>query len=220
VGDLIEIETHQVHHGDDPRPTDLGRKGPPSRLREDRGQRHPRATAAAEFGATLGRLGIAQRRVARLFGVTPHTVRRWRAGSRHLPCGVDILVRLLDAEVVTIDQIEAAVPDLGRTNGNGGAEPRPPAPLFVEPTLEPRAEAATGADPDPTTATTAEKVFALAPNACRPSGTPGHPDFHFCGRQTTQPPYCAEHRALAYVASIDRRPSSPFRFSVKEAAAV
>ena len=119
----------------------------------------------------LGALGIAQHRVAQLFGVGPRSVRRWQYGDRRVPCGVGIVLRLLAAGTVTVAQVEqAAVPIPARTNGS--AKPEPPAPLFVEPVPEQSVatdvKAAAFADPtfaDPTSAdpglTTAEKVCAL-----------------------------------------------------------
>ena len=157
--------------------------------------------ATIEFRETLGALGIAQHRVAQLFGVGPRSVRRWQHGDRRVPCGVSIVLRLLAAGTVTVAQVEqAALPVPARTNG--GAKPDPPVPLLVEPAPTPatlvRAEAATFADSD---LTTAEKVIALAPTACRwPYGDPRHPDFHFCGSPVARKPYCEQHHALAYVA--------------------
>ena len=51
------------------------------------------AVATTEFRETLGALGIAQHRVARLFGVGPRSVRRWQDGDRRVPCGVGIVLR-------------------------------------------------------------------------------------------------------------------------------
>jgi hypothetical protein len=144
----------------------------------------------------LSTLGIAQHHVARLFGVGPRSVRRWQRGDRNTPCGVGIVLRLLAAGTVTVARVEqAAIPVPVRTNG--GAEPEPAAPLFVAPAPEQSVVAdvkaaafSTFADPtsaDPTSAdptfadstfadpgpTTAEKVCALAPEACRwPYGDP------------------------------------------------
>ena len=134
---------------------------------------HSRAAAASELCEMLGALGIAQHRVAQLFGVGPRSVRRWQYGDRRVPCGVGIVLRLLAAGTVTVAQVEqAAVPIPARTNGS--AKPGPPAPLLVEPAPEQsalaRAKAATLADPS---LTTAEKVCALAPEACCwPCGDP------------------------------------------------
>jgi DNA-binding transcriptional regulator YdaS (Cro superfamily) len=165
---------------------------------------------ATEFRAACGVLGIAQHHAAELFGVSPRSVRRWQAGDRRVPYGVAILFRLLAAGVVTLAQIEqAAVPIPARTNGSG--EPKPPAPLLVEPAPKQsalaRAQAATPAGPG---LTTAEKVYALTPEACRwPCGDPGHPDFRFCGRPVAKRPYCEQHRAMAYVASLKSRSPKP-----------
>jgi len=158
--------------------------------------RHQRAAAASELCETLSALGLAQHRVAQLFGVGPRTVRRWQHGDRRVPRGVGIVLRLLAAGAVTVAQVEqAAVLVPARTNGSAKSEP--PAPLLVEPATLVCAEAATFADSD---LTTAEKVIALAPEACRwPCGDPGHPDFHFCGDPVAKRPYCERHRALAYM---------------------
>src|SRR5262245_50689992 len=155
-------------------------------------RRRARATATTEFGAALDALGLQQRRVARWFGVSPRSVRRWQSGDRNLPCGVDVVFRLLVTGVITPTQVEQAVT---RTNGSG--TPEPPAPRSVEPAPE------TPVDPGPTiTTTTAEKVYALAPETCRwPHGDPRHPDFHFCGRPAAGP-YCEQHHTLAYMAPL------------------
>ena len=140
------------------------------------------SAATTEFRAALDALNITQRRAAKLFNVTSRHIRRWRSGDRRLPHAVAIVCNLLTMGVVTIEQVEAATP---RTNG--GAEPKPPAPLLVEPA---RAEAAT----------VAQKVYALEPGTCRwPLGDPQHPDFRFCGSPTVAPPYCNEHRIAAHM---------------------
>src|SRR5262249_29161639 len=128
---------------------DPGQKGASPRLREDLRRRHQRTPAATEFRETLGALGIAQHRIAQLFGVGPRSVRRWQHGDRRVPCGVGIVLRLLATKTITIAQVEqAAVPVPARTNGS--VKPEPPAPLLVEPAPAPatlvRAEAATFAD--------------------------------------------------------------------------
>src|SRR5437762_14196805 len=90
-------------------------------------------SAATEFRATLGALGLTQHRVARLFGVGSRSVRRWRRGDRRVPCGVAIVTRLLAVGAITVTQIEqVAVPSPVRTNGS--AKPEPPA--LVEPAPE------------------------------------------------------------------------------------
>jgi GcrA cell cycle regulator len=85
----------------------------------------PGAMIPGEFHSALDTLGLAQQRVAQLFGVGPRAVRRWRDGERRVPCGVGIVFRLLAAGAVTIDQVERAAVarangGLEPTNGNGG----------------------------------------------------------------------------------------------------
>jgi hypothetical protein len=148
------------------------------------------SVAATEFRATLGVLGLTQRRVAEIFNVAPRSIRRWQSGDRRVPHGIALVMRLLAAEVITITQAELAAAPVP-TRANGGAEPAPPEPT---PT------------PTPAPTTTAEKVFALAPNACCwPYGDPRGPDFHFCGNPVTTRPYCEHHRTMAYVAPSTRR---------------
>jgi GcrA cell cycle regulator len=83
--------------------------------------------APTEFHEALGALGIAQQRVARLFDVSPRAVRRWQHGERRVPCGVDIVVRLLAAGAVTIEQVERAAVH----RANGGAEAPISQPIAV-----------------------------------------------------------------------------------------
>src|SRR5262249_15770323 len=148
--------------------------------------------------ATLGALGLAQHRVAQLFGVGPRSVRRWRDGTRHTPRGVDIVLRLVAEGVVTIDQIEkVAIPAPVRANGNGSAHPELVEPVSAPSTTLAHIETATLVDPD---LTTAEKVYALTSKSCRwPHGDPKHSDFHFCGNPIVHKSYCQYHRALAYM---------------------
>jgi hypothetical protein len=85
--------------------------------------------------------------------------------------------------VVTVAQVEAAVP---------APAPKPPTPRPIEP-----APAPVLADPS---LSTAEKIVTLAPNACRwPYNDPRQPNFYFCSRPTTAPPYCNEHRIAAHM---------------------
>jgi hypothetical protein len=214
--------------------------------------------APTEFHAALGTVGIAQQRVAQLFGVGPRSVRRWQYGDRRVPCGVGIVFRLLADGVVTVEQVERAANPI-RARTNGAAEPEPPAPLdlrppsesstnlaeppiwgsggevptpisqhgdflapepstdLAKPPSEPSAPLpvqgvteATVSDepvglpeetaPAPAPVTTAEKVAALTSGVCHwPIGDPQHPDFRFCGSPVTAPPYCEEHRGVAYL---------------------
>jgi len=143
---------------------------------------------STEFRAALDALDIAQHRVAKLFGISSRHVRRWQHGDRRVPRAVHLVINLLVTGAISIDQVEqAAISIPARTNGS--AKSGPPAPLLVEPTPAPAL-----ADLD---CTTAEKVLALAANACRwPCGDPGHPAFHFCSSPVTERPYCEHHRAL------------------------
>jgi hypothetical protein len=176
----------------------------PSRSKVQKASKQGRVSAAAtEFRAVS--LGITPHYVAKLFGVSQRSVRRWQDGSRRVPCGVVILARLLATGVVTITQVEQAAAVRTPTRTNSSAKPGPPAPLRVEPAPA-RTKAATLADPGPTTA---EQVYALTPEACRwPCGDPGRPDFHFCSRPVAKRPYCERHRVMAYVASLKSRSPS------------
>ena len=154
-----------------------------------------------EFRATLGALGIAQDRVAKLFNVKARSVRRWQDGDRRVPSGVSIVLSLLATGTVTFEEVERAAVSIP-ARANGGAKPGPPAPLRValapEPSVVAPAEAAALADPG---LSTAEKVVALAADGCRwPFGDPGAPGFRFCGAPVAKRPYCPHHRVQAYVA--------------------
>jgi hypothetical protein len=159
--------------------------------------------SVAEFRATLGALGIAQHRVAQLFGVGPRSVRRWRDGTRRVPVGVSIVFRLLATGAVTVDQVEqAAVPIPARTNGS--TEEEPPAPLRAASAPEEqsasaprRARTAALAERD---LTTAEKVAGLSATACRwPYNEPGQPGFHFCSDPIAKESYCQPHYRMAHL---------------------
>jgi DNA-binding transcriptional regulator YiaG len=179
---------------------DSGRKETPPRFRADLRRRQQPAAAADALRAMLNTLNLPQQRVAKLFGVGPRSVRRWESGDRRVPRGVDILTRVLVAEMITITQLEqvaASIP--ARTNGH--TKPKPPAPVRVEPEPEQsagtRAEAAAFVDLSPAAAA----VVALVPGTCRwPEGDPGCSGFRFCNDPVAAPPYCARHRAQAYLA--------------------
>jgi len=128
-------------------------------------------------------LALPQHRLAKLFGVGPRSVRRWQAGDRRLPVGVDILVRLLVARVITVEQLEqAATTNPVRTNGSGKPDPH-----LTEPTA------------------IALAVLALEPGRCRwPIGDPKDSNFRFCCNPVTEPPYCACHCSLAYLPALPR----------------
>jgi len=157
-------------------------------------RRRPRAAAVTEFGAALGELGLTQLRIAKLFNVSPRHVRRWQHGDRRVPPAARLVINLLVTRAISIDQIEqAAVSISARTNGS--VKRSTPASLRVESAALAPAKLA---DPG---LTTAAKVCALTPEACRwPCGDPGRPDFHFCGSPVAKGSYCEHHRDAAYVA--------------------
>jgi hypothetical protein len=97
--------------------------------------------APAEFHLAVNTLGIAQGRVAELFGVGARSVRRWQRGDRRTPIGIGILFCLLQTGAVTIAQVEA----VARTNGG---EPEAP----VDPTRERSVILAESALPEPSAA--------------------------------------------------------------------
>jgi hypothetical protein len=79
--------------------------------------------APTEFHEAFSVLGLPQHRIAALFDVSSRAVRRWRHGDRRVPCGVTILLRLMAAGTVTLDEVErAAVPVSARTNGRTASE--------------------------------------------------------------------------------------------------
>jgi len=63
---------------------------------------------ANQFRAALDRLGLSQLGAAKLFGSNDRTVRRWAIGERSVPIGIAVLLRLLAAGKITIQDIEAA----------------------------------------------------------------------------------------------------------------
>jgi len=191
--------------------SDLGRKGPPSRLREDLRRRHPHAAAATEFARALDALGLPQARAARIFHVSARHVRRWRSGARRTPSSVAVVVRLMLARKVTVAEVEAAAfPDPVRMNGVN-TKTAPPAPLRVAP--EPERSALTRTEAAPVG--TAAQVYALTQTSCRfPVGDPQHFGFYFCGEPVVCRPYCQRHRRVAYL-PIERRPSAPFRLNAR-----
>lgn len=62
---------------------------------------------ANQFRAALKRLGLSQAGAARLVGADPRTGRRWALDERAIPECVAILLRLLIAGKITIEDIEA-----------------------------------------------------------------------------------------------------------------
>src|SRR6516225_9228161 len=165
---------------------DPGREETPPRFREDLRQQQQPAAAADELRATLDALGLA--RAARLFATSSRNLRRWRDGTRRIPHGIGIVIGLLTAKMITVDEIETVIPVLVRANGN--TRPEPPAPVEPAPEQSALACAETAALAN-SSLTVAEKVLALAPGVCRwPCGDLEHPDFHFCGGMVARGPYC------------------------------
>jgi hypothetical protein len=61
---------------------------------------------AKQFQAAIDRLGLSQVAAARLFGSDPRTARRWALGERDVPECVAIVLRLLLAGKITIEDVE------------------------------------------------------------------------------------------------------------------
>lgn len=61
-----------------------------------------------EFKRTLERLNVSQLGAGRLFGVDGRTIRAWVADASRIPEAVAILVRLLVAGKITVEDIAAA----------------------------------------------------------------------------------------------------------------
>src|SRR5262249_3840445 len=116
-------------------------------------------------------------------------------------------VGLLAGQKITVQDVEEAAAPI-QANRSAAPDPRP---AIADPKSEPRVPVPT-VDSEPVSpkfamcaslpaTTTAEKVCALAPNACRwPCGDPRRPDFRFCGSPVAEKPYCERHRAMAYTA--------------------
>lgn len=63
---------------------------------------------ANQFRTALSRLGLSQAGAANLVGADPRTGRRWALGERQVPECVAILLRLLVAGKITIEDIDGA----------------------------------------------------------------------------------------------------------------
>jgi len=61
-----------------------------------------------QFRTAIDRLGLSQARAAGLVGADPRTGRRWALGERPVPECVAILLRLLLAKKITIQDVENA----------------------------------------------------------------------------------------------------------------
>jgi len=61
-----------------------------------------------QFRTVIERLGLSQAKAAALVGADPRTGRRWALGERNVPECVAILLRLLIAGKLTIEDIDGA----------------------------------------------------------------------------------------------------------------
>jgi hypothetical protein len=61
---------------------------------------------AKQFQAAIDRLGLSQVRAAKLFGSDPRTARRWALGEREVPACVAIVLRLLLAGKIAVEDVE------------------------------------------------------------------------------------------------------------------
>jgi hypothetical protein len=207
--DLIEIEIEIRYI----RMTIFVHSGAPKRGEIPLKQRRSRAAATTEFGTALDNLGIAQRRVAKLFGVSCRHIRRWQHGDRTVPRAVRLVINLLVAGAISIDQVEqAADPVPTQTNGVKPAlparlhdEPEPKLPAPVEPTPAPAR-----ADPS---LSTAQKVLALERGRCHwPLGDPKDRAFRFCGvLASAGSPYCAVHKCQAHQVANEKQTNASQR---------
>ena len=60
-----------------------------------------------QFKAALKTLGLSQGRVAKLCGLHPRSAKRWAGGQRKVPEPVAIILRLLLAGALTVEQLES-----------------------------------------------------------------------------------------------------------------
>lgn len=63
--------------------------------------------APADFRRTLKGLHVSQARLARLLNLNKQTPTRWMNGEHPIPREVELIVKLLAAGRVTIDELEA-----------------------------------------------------------------------------------------------------------------
>jgi hypothetical protein len=148
-----------------------------------------------EARETLSALGVSQACVARLFGVEPRAIRKWRRGDRPIPHGVGIVLQLLASGAVNLDQVEQAAAQAGGVDSGSASTVEIPA----DP--DPLALAVIPVDPD----SIAAKIVALRLGDCRwPVGSIDDPaGFRFCCAPATAGSYCAAHHAMS------RRPWIP-----------
>lgn len=63
---------------------------------------------ANQFRTALARLDLSQVGAAHLVGADPRTARRWALDERSVPTSVAIILRLLAAGKITLDDVERA----------------------------------------------------------------------------------------------------------------
>ena len=63
---------------------------------------------ANQIRAALDQLGLTQVAAAQLFGVEARSVRRWVSGNSPVPDAVAIVLRLVVAGKIALDDVEAA----------------------------------------------------------------------------------------------------------------
>jgi len=61
-----------------------------------------------QFRAALARIGLSQVGAARLFGADPRTARRWALDDRPVPESIAVLLRLMVAGKITVEDVEEA----------------------------------------------------------------------------------------------------------------
>ena len=66
-----------------------------------------REMTAKQFQIAIDRLGLSQVGAARLMGADPRTGRRWALGERAVPHTVAILLRLMLAGKITVDDLKS-----------------------------------------------------------------------------------------------------------------
>lgn len=85
------------------------------------------------------------------------------------------------------------------------ALPARPSPIKARSTPAPAAKPAPVARPAAASPVKLVRVASKGPSCQWPSGHPGQPDFHFCGKPAgAGKPYCSEHAARAYVSGKSR----------------
>ena len=63
-----------------------------------------------QFKAAIRALGLSQGQAARLCGYYPGTAKKWASGGRKVPAPVAIILRLMLAGELTVEQLESVKP--------------------------------------------------------------------------------------------------------------